>query len=72
MSFANGSINNQWEQNTEIYVKKILAGNVADVRARIAAVAESFGYDIIEDEPHIVGRRGAKGWATWLWFGGRA
>lgn len=64
MNYASGT-GNQWDQTTEIYVKKILAGNVADVRARIASVAESFGYDIIEDEPHIVARRGARGWGTW-------
>lgn len=64
MNYASGT-NNQWEQTTEIYVKKILAGNVADVRARIASVAESFGYNIIEDEPHIIARRGARGWGTW-------
>jgi len=53
-------------QATEIYIKKVLAGNISDVRLRIIASMESMGYDIIEDEPHIIGRRGARGWGTWL------
>jgi ribosomal protein L40E len=63
-----GNLNNSggWgEQATEIYVKKILAGNVENVRFQLVAVIESLGYDIIEDEPNIIARRGARGWATW-------
>lgn len=52
-------------QATEIYIKKVLAGNINDVRLRIIASMESMGYDIIEDEPHIIGRRGSQGWGTW-------
>lgn len=57
---------NAGQQTTELYVKKVLAGNIGDVRARLINSIESMGYDIIEDEPHIVGRRGAKGWGTWF------
>ena len=53
-------------QTTELYVKKVLAGNIEDVRRRIEASMESLGYDIIEEEPNIIGRRGAKGWGTWI------
>lgn len=59
------SSTNSMEQTTEIYVKKILAGNVGDVRRRLIASVEAMGYDVIEEEPHIIGRRGAKGWAVW-------
>ena len=51
-------------QTTEIYVKKVLAGNVEQVRLQLIGAVESLGYDIIEDEPQIVGRRGARNWGT--------
>ncbi|MCD9186157.1 MAG: zinc ribbon domain-containing protein [Pyrinomonadaceae bacterium] len=54
------------EQITEVYVKRILAGNVGEVRRRIIVSLETLGYDVIEEEPHIIGRRGAKGWGVWL------
>lgn len=57
---------NSFDQTTELYVKKVLAGNVGDVRLRLMASIESMGYDIIEEEPNIIARRGAKGWGTWL------
>lgn len=56
---------NTAEQTTEIYIKKILPGNIENVRLQLVGAIESLGYDIIEDEPHIVARRGAKGWGTW-------
>jgi hypothetical protein len=52
-------------QATEIYIKKVLAGNVNDVRLRVIAAMEAMGYDVIEDEPNVIGRRGSKGWGTW-------
>jgi ribosomal protein L40E len=59
-------LTNSTGQATEIYIKKVLAGNIGDVRVRIIASMESLGYDIIEDEPNIIGRRGSKGWGTWF------
>ncbi len=59
-----GSSTNSMEQTTELYVKKVLAGNIKTVRIQLIDSMESLGYDIIEDEPNIIGRRGAKGWAT--------
>jgi hypothetical protein len=50
---------------TEIYLKKVLAGNIESVRVRLIAALERLGYDIIDEEPVIIGRRGARGWATW-------
>ncbi len=50
---------------TEIYTKKILAGNIEDVRQRLVGAIEQLGYNVIEDEPKIIARRGSKGWATW-------
>ncbi len=52
------------EQTTELYVKKVLAGNIKTVRLQVMDAMETVGYDIIEEEPNILGRRGAKGWAT--------
>ena len=59
------SMYNAGAQTTEIYLKEILADNAAQVRLQILEAVESFGYDIIEDEPHIVGRREATGWGIW-------
>jgi len=53
-----------FEQTTEIYIKKVLAGNIENVRLRVIYAIESLGYDIIEDEPNIIGRRAAKGWGA--------
>lgn len=60
------SSTNSVEQTTEIYVKKVLAGNVNEVRQRIIVSIEAVGYDVIEEDPHIIGRRGARGWGVWL------
>lgn len=57
---------NSTEQTTEIYVKKILAGNIGEVRRQIVAAVEAMGYDILEEEPHIIGRRSAKDWGVWM------
>lgn len=59
------STTNTAAQTTEIYIKKVLPGNIESVRSQLISAVESLGYDIIEDEPHIVGRRGAKDWGTW-------
>lgn len=64
MDIVNSSTNSA-DQTTELYVKKVLAGNINDVRLRLISSMESLGYDIIEEEPQIIGRRGAKSWATW-------
>ena len=53
-------------ETTEIYTKEILAGNIETVRLQIIEAVESLGYDILEEDPNIVGRRGAKGWGTWF------
>lgn len=54
------------EEPTEIYVKKVLAGDIKSVRLRLLDAIESLGYDVIEEEPKIIGRRGATGWGTWV------
>ena len=53
------------EQPTEIYVKKMLAGNIEEVRLQLIEAAESLGYDIVEEEPNIIGRIEAKDWGVW-------
>ena len=50
------------EQATELYVKKVLAGNLEMVRRQLIDSLETLGYDIIEDEPNIIARRGSTGW----------
>ena len=52
-------------QTTEIYLKRELVGSVESVSARLIAALERLGYDVIEEEPAILGRRGARGWGTW-------
>lgn len=52
-------------QTTEIYLKRQLVGSVDSVSARLVAALERLGYDVIEEEPAILGRRGARGWGTW-------
>ncbi|MEZ5345565.1 MAG: zinc ribbon domain-containing protein [Pyrinomonadaceae bacterium] len=54
----------QFDQSTELYLKKVLAGNSETVRLQLIEALEVLGYDIIEDEPNIIARRGARGWAT--------
>jgi hypothetical protein len=64
MSFTDGSYYTS-EESTELFVKEILPGNIYDVRERIVASITTLGYEIIEDEPYIIGRREAKNWAVW-------
>ncbi|HKO96506.1 MAG TPA: zinc ribbon domain-containing protein [Pyrinomonadaceae bacterium] len=52
-------------QTTEIYLKRQLVGNVESVSGRLVAALERLGYDVIEEEPAILGRRGGRGWGTW-------
>ena len=52
-------------QTTEIYLKRELVGSVESVSARLIAALERVGYDVIEEQPAILGRRGARGWGTW-------
>ena len=52
-------------QTTEIYLKRELVGSVESVSARLIAALERLGYDVIEEQPAILGRRGARGWGTW-------
>src|SRR4028118_834093 len=52
-------------QTTEIYLKRVLAGNVESVRSRLGVVLERLGYDLLEEEPALHGRRGARGWGVW-------
>ncbi len=52
-------------QTTEIYLKRELVGSVESVSAPLIAALERLGYDVIEEQPAILGRRGARGWGTW-------
>ena len=52
-------------QTTEIYLKRVLAGNIESVRARLGVALERLGYDVLEEEPALHGRRGARGWGVW-------
>jgi hypothetical protein len=52
-------------ETTEIYLKRVLAGNVESVRARLGVALERLGYDVLEDEPTLHGRRAARGWGIW-------
>jgi hypothetical protein len=51
--------------STEISLKRVLPGNSESVRKRLAVALERLGYDVIEEEPTLLARRGAKGWGTW-------
>lgn len=52
-------------QTTEIYLKRVLVGNVESVSAHLSVALEQLGYDVIEEEPALRARRGAQGWGTW-------
>jgi hypothetical protein len=52
-------------QTTEIYLKRVLAGQIESVRARLGVALERLGYDLLEEEPALHGRRGARGWGIW-------
>ncbi|MGI8495208.1 MAG: hypothetical protein ACR2L1_07835 [Pyrinomonadaceae bacterium] len=42
-----------------------MPGGLETVRINLVGAIESLGYDIIEDEPNVIARRGAKSWGTW-------
>lgn len=51
--------------NTEHYLRRVLTGNVEDVRRRLNLVLERLDYDFIDEgELEIEARRNARGWAT--------
>lgn len=52
-------------ETTEIYLKRVLPGTIESVRLRLSAAMEQIGYDVIEEEPTLRGRRAEKGWAQW-------
>ncbi len=56
---------NNFYQNTEHYLKRVLTGNVASVRLRLSAVLERLDYDFIDDEGEfeIQAKRNVRGWA---------
>lgn len=54
-------------QSTEIYFKRVLPGNIESVRAHLSVALERVGYDVLEEEPSLHGRRAARGWG--IWFG---
>ncbi len=62
---AMNSGGNNFYQNTEHYIKRVLTGNVASVRLRLSAVLERLDYDFIDDEGEfeIQARRNSRGWA---------
>ena len=62
---SNIGFSNNWDQTTEIFYSDILSGDQGVLRHRLAAAMESLGYDVIEDDPSLVGRRSARGWGTW-------
>lgn len=62
---SSGTHINTFEQTTEIFVSEVIAGRPETIRRRLADAMESLGFDVIEDQPHIIGRRGASGWGTW-------
>lgn len=50
---------------TEIYLKRVLACNIENARARLSVALERLGYDVLEEEPALHARRAARGWGTW-------
>ena len=52
-------------QTTEIYLKRTLSGDAESVRVRLASALERLGYDLIEEEPVLRGRRGSREWGAW-------
>ncbi len=62
--FSKDSLGSNNYPNTEHYLRRILVGNVADVRRRLNDVLERLDYDFIDEgELQIEARRGARGWA---------
>ncbi len=60
------STTNSAQQTTEIFIKKVLPGNIEKVNRQLIDAIESLSYNIIEESPNIIARRGAKGWGTWF------
>lgn len=56
------SHSNNFDQTTELYFSEVLAGKPETVRMGLIEAMESLGYDIIEEQPNIIGRRAARGW----------
>jgi len=52
-------------ETTEFYFSEVLAGKPDVVRQRLIDAMESVGFDILEVEPNIIGRRAARGWGTY-------
>jgi hypothetical protein len=51
--------------STEHYLRRVLVGNVEDVRHRLSNVLERLDYDFIDENGlEIEARRGARGWAN--------
>ncbi len=51
--------------STEHYLRRVLVGNVEDVRNRLNHVLERLNYDFIDERDfEIEARRGARGWAS--------
>lgn len=49
--------------NTEHYLRRVLVGNIDDVRRRLNIVLERLGYDFVDDNGvDIEARRGTRGW----------
>ncbi len=60
----NASMDGNSYQTTEHYLRRVLTGNVANVRSRLVIALERLGYVVVDDEDHVIrGRRGATGWA---------
>lgn len=52
-------------ETTEFYFSEVLAGGIEKSRERLIGAMESVGFDILEVEPNIIGRRSARGWGKW-------
>lgn len=51
-------------QDTEHYLRRVLAGNLGDVRSRLTLALERLGYDFIDEgEFEIQAKRNSRGWA---------
>lgn len=50
--------------STEHYLRRVMTGNIEQVRARIVVALETLGYDVLEEHPHLQARIAARGWAN--------
>lgn len=48
-----------------VYFSEVLAGKPEAVRQRLVDAMESLGFDILEVEPNVIGRRPARGWGSY-------